>query len=363
MNKEVFSDYDIKKNYLNIDIYRKFIILNKILQTLYVSIEQTRESLIISNIKTLNHLKNVVSYLIDNPLLLYINVDSITVPFKEIENNNLHIIKKQYYYYKRHVKSLILKIQFMPVPIITEDRIRKLLNEYNEMTDPLNKYIPETDDYDIFKRYILSNEEIIKKLKNLTLLNFQVKVNEIIETLPSINEDKYINTLRYLIAKYLYEIIYAQSKLERSIQDETIVSSLSSMKLHELGFPVTLFDHEFLLQTSLELFQNPLLNGTCSDLLCCYFNTFPLDTLLTLYKIHLKMMNAIAILTNMPFDSISDSDLIFVFWKSLFIASQVPNPRYILSTLSHLKSLSLLPENLLPLYNIVNEVLETILQK
>lgn len=363
LRRDGFSSYDIKENYLNIDFFREFVVLNEELQNLSVSIDQKRKSLMSSNITVLNHLKKVALYLIENPIPIYINIDSVTVPFLEIENNNLYSLKKRIYFCRKHIKDIILKTRFIQEPHLNKSLIHLILKEWNEMVDPFNMYIPETEGYFLFKRFLLSKDEITDRLKDLTLLNFHIKLKEMLEILPKILDvDKNLYPLKYHLAKFLYDITSIQFPLERSVNDENKIFLLRNKKLHELGFPNTFFNQEFLQQTASELFQNPILSGIPSELLSCYFNTFPFDTFVTVSKIHLKMIHVIASITNLSFDAISGSDIILAFWRALFVVSQLPNPRYLISTISHIHSLSLLPSNLSDIFSIINQAMKALLK-
>jgi hypothetical protein len=170
-----------------------------------------------------------------------------------------------------------------------------------------------------------------------------------------------IQVLRECCARFLFdECLAFDSPTTRYEKLERWLATLAHKEIRSLGVVETQLPEDCLDKTAIELFaENAILQDLPQDLLTLHFLNNPIDILYRIHKIELALAAFLAEETSESIRRVKTFDNMFVGWKLLFIAAQIPDPQRIFEFVGKWKKLDCVPHAFVVAYKVPHAVLKS----
>lgn len=354
------SDLLIKIDYMNVEIYRRY----SVIQPLWVSVKNnlmaTRRAIIIQRIEILQGLFNLCTYLLEYPRYIAVKSYSAFQDWKSLESDIMPVQYLKFHSLKFALSDLQYQNQCLPRPFSSKNQnislISHMITNGIVMIDPQSGYIPVLDEYFVFSYFLESKvspfvvEHEIPK--NMEISDIPALVTRMVAALSSyINLDSTNSqyqvmkqVLYQMCARYVFDrqLIVDKGATYSKVFESNLAKS-EKMTLQQLGYATTYIPKEFIDKTAEDIVSSNNYLSKARDLfLSILFQTYPGDIASILYQVSLCLSGCVAEWTGQSFDFSSSFDDMILMWKLIFLSSQCSSIAWIISSLERYENMEVI---------------------
>jgi hypothetical protein len=358
------------RTFLNSATYRKLRVIAPIYQRHSDALLRVRLSLITRRLSILRNLLKVAEHLSLHPRYLYLNVHYANQPLHLFEFQCMPDVLARSHACRQYVEQLEARLQMVAAPFESREAglalIRRLIDVNLGLLDPSTNYLPESPEYLIFAHFLASPQSPVRvhygQLANdsdvvMALQQMVADLAAFVNLLPG--SVQRMQVLRGCCARFLFdECLAFDSPTTRYEKLERWLATLAHKEIRSLGVLETQLPEDSLDKTAIELFaESAILQDLPQELLTLHFLNNPIDILYRIHKIELALAAFLAEETSESIRRVKTFDNMFVGWKLLFIAAQIPDPQRIFEFVGKWKKLDCVPHAFVVAYKVPHAVL------
>ena len=367
------NDVDSYRTIWTLSLYRRLRIVFQLYLKQSNSLLMTRIMFVKQKLALLQHLLAVANELIQRPRYFYLNTAHACQSPKTVEFQLIPELFWQVEALRKSVLCILAQMKLVPKPFPSKSSnialLRTVVNASLLLRDPETEYMPYTEEYELFAQFLLSKASPVQfaALKIVKNSDFVVTLSSAAKVLHAYlgygaKDTKEMEVLQLMCSRFLFDILALEDRTKGSEILQTHLDILATKTMAEIGVDKKYVPDHWLDKKPIEVFStNTAIASAIDDLLICHFLTDPIDVLFHIKRIELKLLAAIS---EQKGETLTKSfDGLFIFWKLLFVAAQIPEPRQIFDFVSKWKVLPFIPNTFLSACKIPKLVLKTLLNE
>ncbi|OHT07658.1 hypothetical protein TRFO_24066 [Tritrichomonas foetus] len=349
------------ENFLNKEIVRKLKILTPKNEELRRTTIFTRISFLEQRIETLLNLEKLVQFLVKSPRYYFLNLKLTTRKLYNIAFEMLPALFFENTAIENYVTSLKKQLQLIPKPFSNKQEniefIRHIISLGIALRDPETKVVPHTEEFDIFRRFLETDESPIN-ITQITELDPRELISVVKAMCMTLMEfcgfEPDDNTTEEILSLLLIRFLFDQNEETDLLTmynggSEQLLLKLANLQetsMKDLGFKAPQIPDDFLTKNAKELFdENPILKSLPDNLMTCHFLVNPIDIFLMVKKIDISLTALIAEGRQEELQKSRKFDDLYISWKALFVAASIPYMDIIFERISKWRSLPVIAES------------------
>ena len=369
------NDVDSYRTIWTLSLYRRLRIVFQLYLAQSSSLLMTRIMLVKQKLALLQHLLAVANELIQRPRYVYLNTAHACHSPKTVEFQLIPELFWQVEALRKSVLCILAQTKLVPKPFPSKSSnvalLRRVVKASLLLRDPETEYMPYTEEYELFAQFLLSKASPVQfaTLKIVKNSDFVVTLSSAAKELHAYagynaTDIKEMEVLQLMCSRFLFDMLAVEERTKGSDILQTHLDILAGKTIAEIGVDKRYIPGDWLEKKPSDVFStNTAIASAIDDLLICHFLTDPIDVLFHIKRIELKLLAAISEQHGETLAVAKTFDGLFIFWKLLFIAAQIPEPRQIFDFVSKWKVLPFIPNTFLSAYKIPKLVLKTLLNE